>query len=73
MGTNYTLHIGKRSALGAGQCAFTWAIPPGILSLLPPNAEVVESEYGERLTVGELMARIVADEPVFDSIGERFS
>jgi len=76
MGTNYTIHIGKRSGLPEGSepaCQFEWAIPAGIIALLSANARVIEDEYGRQLSVGEFLALALHDDWVTDNIGERFS
>lgn len=76
MGTNYTIHIGKRSALPEGSehaSQFEWAIPAGIIALLSANAQVIEDEYGRAFSVGEFLALVLHDDWVTDNIGERFS
>lgn len=75
MGTNYTLRIGKRSSWPGSDSGsqFAWAIPPGVLTLLPANADVIDSESGDHCTVGEFLARVAGDDAAFDTIGTRFS
>jgi hypothetical protein len=74
MGTNYYLHLGKRSSIGQGRCSFTWAVPPvsgspAILRL----CVTVQDEYGREMTLSEFMAAIAEDEQRVDQVGERFS
>lgn len=73
MGTNYYLHLGKRSSIGNGRCSFTWAVsPPGSGEGLEPTIPI-QDEYGRELTVGEFLDLIKDDEIIVDHIGERFS
>ena len=72
MGTNFTLHIGKRSATGVEGGLFTWAVNPHILRLLPRDTRV-ENEYGDRLTLGDLLDDCEKGEQSYVLIGREFS
>ena len=80
MGTNYYLHLGKRSATPASDpvpCGFHWAIPPTVLDDLGPDVDrdssVIEDEYGRRLTIEEFEALIRWDGQDRTMVGEEFS
>ena len=73
MGTNFYLHLGKRSWQGDGKpLLFTWAIR----SLAWPTAwadVTVIDERGIEITLGEFLANIAKDEQNYESIGQAFS
>lgn len=78
MGTNYYLHLGKRSAAGEGQCSFTWAVSPAALTpsarpRLSLAAVAVQDEYGREMTLAEFLDLIGDDMPELAHIGQRFS
>ena len=63
MGTNYYLHLGKRSAV-VGDLPGRFTIAAGleaVLASVPGTAPVIQDEDGHRLTVAEFMARIAND------------
>lgn len=79
MGTNYYLHLGKRSSIGQG-CSFTWATPPPGSSQrptawpwpIPPTITVID-EYGCEQSLGEFFELVNEDEQRLERIGQRFS
>jgi len=73
VGTNYYIHIGKRSAGPATGGIFTWAIPPGILGLLSPGAPIIQNEYGDSVTVGEFIAQLEGADSDHALVGQAFS
>lgn len=71
MGTNYYLHLGKRSATGNGKSMFTPTIP---LPPVPyPGGVTVINEYGEEMSFGDFWNMIKDDHYDLDYLGERFS
>lgn len=74
MGTNYYLHLGKRSSIGEGRCSFTWATPPvNATGATMRLCATVHDEYGREMTLPEFMTMIADDEQRRDRIGQRFS
>lgn len=74
-------HIGKRSAMGAGNgCRFTWAQAPWLwlalpLPVLDDTVDHIVNEYGERFTLRVFLRDIIL--PIAhhdtDSVGEWFA
>jgi 3-deoxy-D-manno-octulosonate 8-phosphate phosphatase KdsC-like HAD superfamily phosphatase len=74
VGTNYYLHLGKRSSIGDGRCSFTWAVPPvDATARIIRLCATVRDEYGGEQTLAEFMGIISEDQQQVDHIGERFS
>jgi hypothetical protein len=73
MGTNYSIHIGKRTSRGKGKCGFIWAVDPDTLHVLGPHVALVEDEYGGVTSLAEFLEHVAHDEQEFGSIGREFS
>ena len=74
VGTNYSLDLGERSFRGGtskDNCTFTWAVPPELIALLPPEC-CVTNEYGEETSLGAFREKI-ADDYEERQVGRWFS
>ena len=73
MGTNYYLHLGKRSSAGAGNgCRFNQAVDLEAIARAVPSG-TVQDEYGREMSLSEFLDMVGDDEKRTDSIGQRFS
>lgn len=77
MGTNYYLHLGKRTSAGDGRTRFTWAVHRHLplVGAIPGNISpvTVQDEYGKEMTWAEfyeMISRDISDESM---IGRAFS
>lgn len=66
MGTNYYLHLGKRSAAGKGKCVFT------VASEVAYNTATVQDEYGREMSYPEFLDLISADVREYGLFGQDF-
>lgn len=74
MGTNYFLHLGKRSAdRQDGRCTLTTAVHLRLADHMKPEARVIEDEYGNRFTLAEFDELTKRDVLDHTHVGEEFS
>lgn len=74
MGTNYYLHLGKRSVLAKGKgCVYHVAATCDLPIPRHPTASVIEDEYGKRYTLLEFSELVMHDELDYSSLWEEFS
>lgn len=82
MGTNYYLHLGKRTGRQDGGTRFTWAVnlelptsEEGIRVVADyiPKGTTVQDEYGNEMTFEEFLERSDRDERDTSALGQRFS
>jgi hypothetical protein len=74
VGTNYYLHIGKRTSQGVGHPPkFSWAVGRGRGVLEHFGDTAVIDEYGNEMTWAEFYMKIQADVSDESTIGDNFS
>lgn len=72
MGTNYYLHLGKRTSQGTGKPhRFQWATP--VNRDLIPGGTTVMDEYGREYEFRDWLVLVMDDEDDFEAIGQWFS
>lgn len=72
MGTNYYLHLGKRSSIGGGKAQFIQALPSDPHENIPPYVYVID-EYGNEMDYQAFKNLIANDSMNTHFIGTKFS